>query len=52
MTEALHTIRFPGESEEYRRARDELLQAEIDLRTTPTTATTRPKAPRAIRSPF
>jgi predicted dithiol-disulfide oxidoreductase (DUF899 family) len=32
MTEPLHTTRFPGESEEYRRARDELLQAEIDLR--------------------
>ena len=25
-------VRFPGESEEYRRARDELLQAEIELR--------------------
>ena len=32
MTEPLHTIRFPGESDEYRRARDELLAAEIDLR--------------------
>ena len=32
MTEPLHTVRFPGESEEYRRARDELLQAEVDLR--------------------
>lgn len=35
MAEALHTMhdfRFPGESDEYRRARDELLQAEIDLR--------------------
>lgn len=32
MTEPLHTIRFPGESDEYRRARDELLEAEIDLR--------------------
>jgi predicted dithiol-disulfide oxidoreductase (DUF899 family) len=32
MTEPLHTTRFPGESEEYRRARDELLQAEIELR--------------------
>lgn len=28
----LHDIRFPGESEEYRRERDELLSAEIDLR--------------------
>jgi predicted dithiol-disulfide oxidoreductase (DUF899 family) len=28
----LHDFRFPGESGEYRRARDELLQAEIDLR--------------------
>jgi predicted dithiol-disulfide oxidoreductase (DUF899 family) len=33
MTEPLHTVRFPGESDEYRRAREELLQAEIDLRT-------------------
>ena len=32
MTEPLHTTRFPGESEEYRRARDELLQAEVELR--------------------
>ena len=28
----LHDVRFPGESEDYRRARDELLQAEIELR--------------------
>ena len=28
----LHEGRFPGESDEYRRARDELLQAEVDLR--------------------
>ena len=32
MTEPLHTVRFPAESVEYRRARDELLEAEIDLR--------------------
>lgn len=32
MTEPLHAVRFPGESDEYRRARDELLVAEIDLR--------------------
>ena len=32
MTEPLHTVRFPGETDEYRRARDELLEAEIDLR--------------------
>jgi predicted dithiol-disulfide oxidoreductase (DUF899 family) len=32
MTEPLHTVRFPAESDEYRRARDELLEAEIDLR--------------------
>ena len=32
MTEALHTVRFPGETDDYRRARDELLAAEIDLR--------------------
>ena len=29
---SLHTKRFPGESADYRRARDELLVAEIDLR--------------------
>jgi predicted dithiol-disulfide oxidoreductase (DUF899 family) len=29
---SLHEVRFSGESAEYRRARDELLQAEIDLR--------------------
>ena len=29
---SLHEVRFPGESDQYRRARDELLQAEIDLR--------------------
>jgi predicted dithiol-disulfide oxidoreductase (DUF899 family) len=28
----LHEVRFPGESDEYRRKRDELLKAEIDLR--------------------
>lgn len=28
----LHAVRFPGESDEYRAARDELLQAEIELR--------------------
>jgi predicted dithiol-disulfide oxidoreductase (DUF899 family) len=32
MTEPLHSVRFPGESDAYRRARDELLEAEIDLR--------------------
>jgi predicted dithiol-disulfide oxidoreductase (DUF899 family) len=31
-TKSLHEIRFPGDSDEYRRARNELLQAEIDLR--------------------
>jgi predicted dithiol-disulfide oxidoreductase (DUF899 family) len=30
--ELLHDVRFPGESDEYRRARNELLQAEIELR--------------------
>jgi predicted dithiol-disulfide oxidoreductase (DUF899 family) len=29
---SLHEVRFPGESAEYRQARDELLQSEIDLR--------------------
>src|SRR4051794_4130033 len=29
---AIHDVRFPGESDDYRAARDELLQAEIDLR--------------------
>jgi predicted dithiol-disulfide oxidoreductase (DUF899 family) len=28
----LHELRYPGESEEYRRARDELLEAEVELR--------------------
>ena len=32
MTEPSHTLRFPGESDEYRRARNELLEAEIGLR--------------------
>ena len=29
---AFHTKTFPGETEQYRRARDELLRAEMDLR--------------------
>lgn len=29
---SLHDVRFPGESDEYRQARDELLRAEIELR--------------------
>jgi len=32
MADTLHRVRFPGESVEYRRARDELLRAERDLR--------------------
>lgn len=32
MNEPLHSVRFPGESDEYRRARDELLEREIELR--------------------
>jgi predicted dithiol-disulfide oxidoreductase (DUF899 family) len=32
MQEPLHAIRFPSETDEYRQARDELLQAEIELR--------------------
>jgi predicted dithiol-disulfide oxidoreductase (DUF899 family) len=32
MAESLHSVRFPGESAEYREARNQLLQAEIDLR--------------------
>jgi predicted dithiol-disulfide oxidoreductase (DUF899 family) len=32
MTERLHDVRFPGEPDEYRDARDELLRAEMDLR--------------------
>ena len=28
----LHDVRWPGESDEYRQARDELLSAEVDLR--------------------
>lgn len=31
MTETMHECRYPGESEEYRVARDELLRAEVDL---------------------
>ena len=32
LTPTLHTKRFPGESDDYRRARDELLRAETELR--------------------
>jgi predicted dithiol-disulfide oxidoreductase (DUF899 family) len=32
MTRPPHAVRFPGESEEYRRARNELLEAELELR--------------------
>lgn len=32
MTEAPHTVRFPGETDEFRLARNKLLEAEIDLR--------------------
>jgi predicted dithiol-disulfide oxidoreductase (DUF899 family) len=32
MSESRHTVEFPGETEEYRHARDELLDAEIALR--------------------
>lgn len=32
MTTPLHLVRFPGENEEYRAGRDELLRAEIELR--------------------
>jgi predicted dithiol-disulfide oxidoreductase (DUF899 family) len=32
MPEPLHDFRFPGESDEYRSARDELLRAELELR--------------------
>jgi predicted dithiol-disulfide oxidoreductase (DUF899 family) len=32
MTEPLHTVHFPGETDEFRLARNELLEAEIDLR--------------------
>jgi len=31
-TKTLHEVRFPGESQEYRQAREELLSAEVDLR--------------------
>jgi len=30
--ESLHAVRFPGETDEYRAARDELLRAELELR--------------------
>jgi predicted dithiol-disulfide oxidoreductase (DUF899 family) len=32
MSTALHTVRFPGETQEYRSARDDLLEREIELR--------------------
>jgi predicted dithiol-disulfide oxidoreductase (DUF899 family) len=32
MPTPLHTVRFPGETDEYRHARDELLESEIELR--------------------
>jgi predicted dithiol-disulfide oxidoreductase (DUF899 family) len=32
MAESAHDVRFPGESEDYRQARDALLRAELDLR--------------------
>ncbi|HXC25357.1 MAG TPA: hypothetical protein VNU46_05525 [Gemmatimonadaceae bacterium] len=32
MSTSKHTIRFPGESQAYRTARDKLLDAEIELR--------------------
>lgn len=32
MSESKHSVRFPGESESYRAARDELLDLEIELR--------------------
>ena len=31
-SDRLHEVRFPGESDAYRAARDELLRAEIELR--------------------
>ena len=32
MAERLHDVRFPGESDDYRQARDELLRAEMEVR--------------------
>lgn len=32
MSQSLHSVRFPGESEDYRSARDELLEEEMELR--------------------
>src|SRR5262245_35600951 len=32
MAESLHSMRFPGENEAYRKARNELLEAEMALR--------------------
>lgn len=32
MASSLHSVRFPGESPEYREARNQLLQAEVSLR--------------------
>ena len=34
MTNSLHQVRFPGENEQYRSARNELLEAELELRQT------------------
>jgi hypothetical protein len=42
----LHDVRFPGESDEYRRARDELLEAEIDVRSS--SRSMRERAARAL----
>jgi len=32
MSESKHSVRFPGETDAYRAARDKLLDAEIELR--------------------
>jgi predicted dithiol-disulfide oxidoreductase (DUF899 family) len=32
MNQTLHTVRFPGETDDYRRARNDLLETEIELR--------------------
>jgi predicted dithiol-disulfide oxidoreductase (DUF899 family) len=40
-TPALHTTRFPGETDDYREARDELLRAETELRALEGTVTAR-----------
>ena len=49
MNDGLHTVRFPGETDEYRRARNELLEAEIELRRQDRSSRGTPAQPAARR---